>query len=90
MVLFSPPPPTHTQFPPDYTHTTQHTNFAPPPLQGHDPLALLLSARERQFVSALSAAAAEHQRAVQRLKAAMAATATDDKMQVGGGGTRII
>lgn len=52
-------------------------------LQGQDPLALLLAARERQFASAMSAAAAEHERSVGRLKAAMASTATEGKLQVG-------
>lgn len=51
-------------------------------MQGQDPLAMLLAARERQFAAAMSSAAADHERAVQRLKAAMAATTADDKMQV--------
>jgi hypothetical protein len=51
-------------------------------LQGQDPLALLLAARERQFSTAMAAAGGDHERAVGRLKAAMAATATDGKLQV--------
>lgn len=52
--------------------------------QGQDPLALLLAAREHQFAADMSAAAADHERAVLRLKAAMAAAAGgDDKGQVG-------
>jgi hypothetical protein len=55
-------------------------------MQGQDPLALLLAARERQFATAMSAAAADHERSVGRLKAAMAATAAEGKQQVGGAG----
>jgi hypothetical protein len=54
-------------------------------LQGRDPLALLLAARERQFAAAMAAAAADHERAANRLKAAMAATTADERLQVGWG-----
>lgn len=50
--------------------------------QGQDPLALLLAAREEQFAAAMQAVASEHERAVNRLRAAVAAAATDEKMQV--------
>uniref|UniRef100_A0A383VH62 Exocyst complex component SEC5 n=1 Tax=Tetradesmus obliquus TaxID=3088 RepID=A0A383VH62_TETOB len=55
-----------------------------PAAQGQDPLALLLAAREARFAAAMQAVAADHERAVGRLRAAMAAAAVDEKMQVGG------
>jgi hypothetical protein len=38
--------------------------------------------RETQFTAAMAAVAADHERAVGRLKALMAATAQDEKLQV--------
>jgi hypothetical protein len=55
-------------------------------MQGQDPLALLLAAREQQFAAAMAAAAADHERAANRLKAAMAATTADERLQVRCGG----
>uniref|UniRef100_A0A383VDV9 Uncharacterized protein n=1 Tax=Tetradesmus obliquus TaxID=3088 RepID=A0A383VDV9_TETOB len=55
-----------------------------PAAQGQDPLTLLLAAREARFAAAMQAVAADHERAVGRLRAAMAAAAADEKMQVGG------
>ncbi|WIA14506.1 hypothetical protein OEZ85_003026 [Tetradesmus obliquus] len=52
-----------------------------PAAQGQDPLALLLAAREARFAAAMQAVAADHERAVGRLRAAMAAAAADEKMQ---------
>jgi hypothetical protein len=53
-----------------------------PVAQGQDPLALLLAARESRFATAMQAVAADHERAVGRLRGAMAAAAGDEKMQV--------
>jgi hypothetical protein len=54
-----------------------------PVAQGQDPLVLLLAAREARFAAAMQAVAADHDRAVGRLRSAMAAAAADEKMQVG-------
>jgi hypothetical protein len=54
-----------------------------PVAQGQDPLALLLAARESRFAAAMQAVAADHDRAVGRLRSAMAAAAADEKLQVG-------
>jgi hypothetical protein len=53
-----------------------------PAAQGQDPLALLLAAREERFAAAMQAVAGDHERAVGRLRSAMAAAATDEKLQV--------
>jgi hypothetical protein len=54
-----------------------------PVAQGQDPLALLLAAREARFAAVMQAVAADHDRAVGRLRGAMAVAAADEKSQVG-------
>jgi hypothetical protein len=50
--------------------------------QGSNPLALLLAAREAAFEAAMARASTDHERALARLRAAMAAAASDERLQV--------